>query len=71
MTPTPQGAVISHVTEVIATDNMGRPQNQVRVEYMVGKHGPFYETFPKTEFTAQNVTQKLDAFAQQVNQLSR
>lgn len=71
MPGTPNGATISRVTEVQILDNLGRPQSQVRVEFMVGNHGPFYETFAKSEFTSQNVMSKLDQFAQQVNQLSR
>lgn len=71
MTPTNQGAVIRHVTELAGVDNLGRPTSQIRVEYMVGAHGPFYEMFAKNEFTATNVQQKLDAFAQQINSLPR
>ena len=70
MAPTPNGAVIRHVTEVSGIDNMGRPIQQVRVEYNVGQHGPFYELFPKNEFTAPHVMQKLDAFAQQLKQVA-
>lgn len=71
MAPTNQGAVIRHVTELAGIDNLGRPTSQIRVEYMVGTHGPFFETFAKNEFTAPNVQQKLDAFAQQINSLPR
>ena len=69
MTPTPNGAVIKHVTELSGIDNLGRPIQQIRVEYTVGTHGPFYELFNKAEFTAPYVTQKLDHFAQQLRQV--
>lgn len=71
MPATPNGATISRVTELQVLDNLGRPQSQVRVEFMVGNHGPFYETFPKVDFTAQHVIARLDQFAQHINQLSR
>ena len=70
MMPTANGATIRHVTEVAAVDTLGRPSPQVRVEFMVGTHGPFYESFNKNEFTAPNVKAKLDQFAQHINQLS-
>lgn len=71
MPGTPNGATISRVTEVQTIDNLGRPVAQVRVEFMVGNHGPFYETFAKPDFTAPNVMAKLDQFAQSLNQLTR
>ena len=70
MTPTPNGATIKHVTEVSGIDSLGRPIQQIRVEYSVGSHGPFYELFPKSEFTAPHVTQTLDKFAQQLRQIA-
>lgn len=38
----------------------------VRVEFMVGKHGPFIEKFPRDGFTAQLRDDKLAAFAREV-----
>lgn len=38
----------------------------IRVEFYVGKHGPFVERIPKDDFTAQVRDDKLTAFADQV-----
>lgn len=38
----------------------------IRVEYYVGKHGPFVERFPKDDYTAEVRDQKLTAFANEV-----
>lgn len=38
----------------------------VRVDFTVGKHGPFTERFPRATFTAQMRDDKLSAFAREV-----
>lgn len=38
----------------------------IRVEFFVGKHGPFVERFPKETYTADARDEKLNGFAAQV-----
>jgi hypothetical protein len=42
------------------------PTVSVRVEFMVGKHGPFVEKFPKADYTALQRDDRLNAFAREV-----
>lgn len=39
---------------------------KIRVEFMVGKHGPFVEKFPKDGFTAAQRDDVLTTFANEV-----
>lgn len=47
-------------------DQDGTTHYHVRVEFMVGKHGPFVERFDRPTFTAQTRDDKLTAFAREV-----
>lgn len=38
----------------------------IRVEFMVGDHGPFVERFPKDGFTAATRDDKLNTFAREI-----
>jgi hypothetical protein len=38
----------------------------IRVEFYVGKHGPFVDRFPKEEFSAAVRDDKLNTFAREV-----
>lgn len=38
----------------------------IRVEFFVGKHGPFVERFPKDTYSAASRDEKLTAFAYEV-----
>ena len=49
----------------------GKPVAFVRVEYMVGKHGPFIEYIVKEKFDAQSVTAMMQATAATVNALAQ
>ncbi|MGH9770088.1 MAG: hypothetical protein ACRD4Q_00060 [Candidatus Acidiferrales bacterium] len=40
------------------------------VSFMVGQHGPFTVQFSQADFTAANVTQKLNAFAAAIQQIA-
>lgn len=70
MSPTLQGATITRITEIAGVDATGKPTSTIRVEFNVGSHGPFYETFPKKDFTAAAAKQKLDSFAQTITGLT-
>ncbi len=47
-------------------DATGRSRPIIRVEFMVGDHGPFVERFDKDGFSADVRDQKLNAFAREV-----
>lgn len=38
----------------------------VRVTFMVGRHGPFFERFPKDTYTADARNERLNRFAREV-----
>jgi hypothetical protein len=38
----------------------------VRVSFMVGKHGPFFERFPKSTYTADVRNDRLNEFARHI-----
>ena len=46
--------------------NDGDVRHEVRVTFMVGKHGPFSERFAKAEFSREVVDRRLRPFALEV-----
>jgi hypothetical protein len=44
----------------------GTVTSQIRIEFMVGKHGPFSERFAKEGFTATKRDEALNTFAREV-----
>lgn len=44
----------------------GKMSAIIRVEFMVGDHGPFVERFPKDGFTGQSRDDRLNAFAREI-----
>lgn len=55
--------VIRSIRQEASFDATGRPVAVMRVEFMVGDHGPFIEHFPRAEFSGPNVRAKLAEFA--------
>jgi len=49
-----------------ATIEDGQRVPIVRVTFMVGKHGPFFERFPKDKYSGDLRNEKLNAFAREV-----
>lgn len=47
-------------------DQDGTTKHIIRVDFTVGKHGPFTEYFPRETFTGQMRDDKLTAFAREV-----
>jgi len=62
-------ATVTRVKQTTVMNNMNKPEPALEVEYMVGTHGPFTETFKKADFSASNVKQKLSELAQHISQL--
>ena len=47
----------------------GQPDPHIRVEFKVGPDGPFFERWPKSEFTEYLAQQKLTTFAHTLERL--
>jgi hypothetical protein len=47
-------------------DASGRSRPIIRVEFMVGTHGPFVERFEKETFSADTRDQQLNTFAREI-----
>lgn len=47
----------------------GEYSPDIRVQFMVGKDGPFFERFRKSEYSATAAAQRLGDFARDVKQL--
>lgn len=56
--------VLKQIEDATFTD--GQTQRTIKVNFMVGKHGPFQQTFPKDGFTAQLRDDALNTFAREV-----
>ena len=59
---------ITGTAEESRYDLDGHATREIRVEFFVGKFGPFAERFPKPEFTRDARDQKLNDFARHVRQ---
>ena len=59
---------ITRITEEPTLEN-GKPAAVIRVEFTVGTDGPFFERWPKSEFTDYLAQQKLSAFASSLERL--
>lgn len=62
--------ILSSIREEQLFDVGGKAQTVVRVEYMVGTHGPFVERIPKEKFSTALVSELLTATATTVNALA-
>ena len=60
--------IVSYRSTTVPGAN-GQPVAAIEVTYKVGDYGPFTETFPKTSFSAANVSAKLQDFAAHIQQL--
>jgi len=61
---------ISKITEAQVPDGAGKAQTVVRVQFMVGSHGPFVEQFPKATFDPASALAQVTAFAQKLGLLT-
>lgn len=57
---------IVQTTEQRNYDDQLQPIVSIRVEFKVGRHGPFVEKFPKADYTAALRDERLNTFAQEV-----
>jgi hypothetical protein len=57
---------IVQITEQRNYDDQLQPVVSIRVEYKVGRHGPFVAKFPKDTYTAQLRDDQLNTFANEV-----
>lgn len=59
---------VSRITEEVGLDEGRLPRPYIRVEFMVGSHGPFIHRVPKSEFKPALVRQHLEQFARDLAQ---
>jgi len=62
-------ATVSRVTTEVRIPVFGPAQRLMRVDYMVGTHGPFTLSIPAEQFTAARVKEEMDKIAATINQL--
>jgi hypothetical protein len=62
---------VKRVVEAMGIRPDGRSQSVMRVEFMVGDHGPFTREIPREHFSAGAVRAELEAFAREIEQLTR
>jgi hypothetical protein len=60
---------VSRITEEVGLDEGRMPRSYIRVEFMVGKHGPFNYRFPRSEFKPELVRRHLEEFARELAQV--
>lgn len=61
---------IQKISEESGLDSAGKAVMNMRVQFMVGQHGPFVERFPKAGFDPTAVQQSVTAFAQKLHLLT-
>lgn len=69
MNPAP-AAIVQRVTQDSTITPSGQLKLIMRVQYMVGDHGPFTMDFPADTFKATDVQAQLQAQAAEINALS-
>ena len=62
---------ITRITETIGRLEAGKLTVMMRVEFMVGEHGPFAQEFPRATFDPVAARTALETFARQLQQLSQ
>jgi len=67
----PQTVTINRIIETVGRGEGNRIIPMLRVEFMVGQHGPFSQEFPREGFDARAARTKLEEFARQLEQLSQ
>ena len=61
---------VQKITEAQGLDATGKAQTVVRVQFMVGTHGPFFEQFPKAGFDPSAALASVTAFATKLGLLT-
>jgi len=66
----PQTVTINRIIETVGRGEGNRIIPMLRVEFMVDKHGPFSQEFPREGFDARAARTKLEAFARELDLLA-
>jgi hypothetical protein len=67
----PNSLNVQKVSEETVFDQFGKPQTFIRVDFMVGAHGPFTERMLKAEYTPSALLAKLHQMQASVTQLAQ
>ncbi len=62
---------VTRINEEPGIDERGRVLPMMKVEYMVGDHGPFVYRCRKDQFNPRTVRAELDTWAQQLGTLTQ
>lgn len=60
---------VLRIDEELRFDELGKPVEQMRVQFKVGEHGPFFRRYPKENFSAFATKQDLEQFARELRDL--
>jgi hypothetical protein len=66
----PLQVTITRITETVGRAEAGKLIAMMRVEFLVGKHGPFAQEFPRETFNARDARTKLEGFARELEVLA-
>ncbi len=66
----PQTVTINRIIESVGRGEGNRIIPMLRVEFMVDKHGPFSQEFPRESFDPRAARAKLEAFARDLDVLA-
>jgi hypothetical protein len=61
---------VNRIVEEVFPDATGKLARMLRVEFMVGAHGPFTERFPAESSNAAQIRMKLDEVARTINSIA-
>ena len=64
-------ATITKISQIPLPDTSGKMVPYIVVEFKVGDHGPFSESFPKSSYNAEVAKQAVNAFAITIEQTHR
>ncbi len=62
---------VTRVTESSELARDGRVRPVMRIEYMVGEHGPFMLSMPTDEYTPDAARMRMEEFARGIERLAR
>jgi hypothetical protein len=65
-----QAITIRKIGEDSRLEGSGQIVRQIRVEYMIGEHGPFTQSFPREGFSAPAARMQLEQFAADLSALT-
>jgi len=66
----PEKATVTKIAEEVGLTPQGQVLRQIRVEFMVGTHGPFVRRYESKTFSVDQARADMDAFARDLARLT-